>query len=215
MPARSQFKIRRDINRLNETVQHYKNKHPSLAAIAQITSEAAERVNKTWQSYQSTSIKGSKERQERNKSIKKLLNWIHEWRDVVMIRVPGAEMNIHKLPSDASTPDDVIRVAEDIIEFFKTNETNGSIRADFIKDLGDILDNARKETDEATEILPEESDTRKAYHDVSVSANKILLHGTRIVRSIFGRTSPEYKQFISRSGESDKKKSKEDSNESS
>ena len=68
-----------------------------------------------------------------------------------------------------------------------------------ISDLGDTLDNAKKETAEATAALPAESVAREVYAEACLKANSVLIRGTEIVRAIFGRTSPEYKQFIARS----------------
>jgi hypothetical protein len=212
MPLRNQSTIRRDINRLDNTVQHRKSEHPALEAISDITSEIVEKINTIWQAYQAISVQGDKERKERDLAIRKLIKWVQRWRSVIMMRIPGASDNIHKLPSKGATPDDVIRVADDIIKFINTNQSAEPFRTSAIDELGDMLENARKETDEATHILPEETATRNAYTDVCLEANSILIPGTEIIRAIFGRTSPEYKQFIARASKSEEDEIDKESN---
>ena len=47
-------------------------------------------------------------------------------------------------------------------------------------------------------IVEAEAAARTAYTEACIEANIVLVRGTEIVCSIFGRTSPEYKQFIAR-----------------
>ena len=79
-----------------------------------------------------------------------LIKWIQRWRPVILLSIPGADQNLRNLPSSGATPDDVIRVAEDMIEFMKTNTGASSFEASANTDLGDALTNAKKETTELT-----------------------------------------------------------------
>ena len=118
-----------------------------------------------------------------------------------MLSVPGADQNIKNLPSSGATPDDVIRVAEDMIDFINKKNEASSFSADANNDLNDALTNAKKETTDASAILPQEASKRQAYTEACLIANEVLVKGLDIVRAIFGRTSPEYKQFIARVSE--------------
>lgn len=198
MPTRNQSMIRRDINRLKETIQRYQDKQPALAAIADVVSAAAASVNSAWQEFQARAVAGDKEREERDSIIDTLTKWIQRWRHVLLMLVPGADMNVRQLPSSGATPDDVIRVAQDMAEFIKTNPAAESFRDTALASLGDLIARASKETAEATVALPAEAAARQAYTEACNSANTVLVRGTEVVRSIFGRTSPEYKQFIAR-----------------
>ena len=146
-------------------------------------------------------IQGDKERDEKDKAIDILIKWIQRWRPVILLSVPGADKNLKTLPSTGATPDDVIRVAEDMIEFMKTNVGASSFNASANTDLGSAITNAKKETGEATAILPQEASARSAHTDACNSANDVLVKGLDVVRAIFGGKSPEYKQFIARKSE--------------
>lgn len=208
MPSRSQAKIRRDINRLHATIQQYKDEHPPLAVLADITAAAAEAVNKAWQDYQQLAVLGDKEREERDKTIAQLKQWIKKWRPIFILFMPGAQENIKKILYSTATPDDVIRVVEDMIELMKNNPNADRFRNEALETLGDRLEVARRETSEAVAILPREVDARRIFRDACKHANVILTRGIQVVRSIFGRTSPEYKKFIARSNPSKDKEEK-------
>ena len=199
MPARNQVIIRRDINRLKEVIERTKATNPALLAISAVVTTASDKVNKAWQDYQKVAVQGDKERNERDEAINVLIKWIQRWRPIILLSVPGADKNIKNLPSTGATPDDVIRVAEDMIEFMRSNPGASSFNAPANSDLGTALTNAKKETGEATAILPQEASARQAFTDECNSANNVLVKGLDVVRAIFGATSPEYKQFIARS----------------
>ncbi|NQT27260.1 hypothetical protein HQ585_18040 [candidate division KSB1 bacterium] len=202
MPARSLKMIRRDINRLKDTIQRHKESHAALAAFEGPVSSATQKVNEAWQNYQKVAVAGDKEREERNTAIGNLLGWIQRWRPVVLLLVPGANENLRKLPSSAPTPDDVIRVAEDMVRFIQEHTGSGLDAEAALADLGDSIEETRKETRDAVAALPAESEAREAFTEACLEANPILVRGTQVVRAIFGRTSPEYKLFIARSGNS-------------
>lgn len=199
MPSRTQSMIRRDINRLRDTVERRKGESKALAAIQPAVASAAESVNKSWQQYQAAAVAGDKERAERETAVENLIEWVQRWRPVVLLLIPGAEDNIRQLPPSGATPDDLIRVAEDMVEFINSNPAAESFRSEAMETLGDKIEVAHKETAEAAAALPEEAAARQSYGEACTSANPILIRGSEIVRAIFGRTSPEYKQFIERS----------------
>lgn len=199
MPSRSQAIIRRDINRLQILIERLHETFKALAAIKSPVDNAAALVNNTWQKFQQAAVAGDKERAERDSAIATLIEWIQNWRPVVLMLVAGASSNIRQLPSSGATPDDVIRVAEDMVKFIDGNQGAEAFREDAKTELADKLESARKETQEASAALPAEAAARQAYSDASIAANNILIPGTEIIRANFGRTSPEYKQFIARS----------------
>ncbi len=198
MPIRNQSMIRRDINRLLETCERHAAAKPALAAILPTVKSAAEKVNTAWQQYQQGVIMGNKERQERDESIFPVLQWVQQWRPVIFLTVPGAEAQIRALPAKGATPDDIIRVADDMAIFIQNNPATASFKDDALNGLNKKIESARKETAEATAILPLEAVNRQAFTDACLIANTIVVSGTEIVRAIFGRTSREYKQFIAR-----------------
>ena len=199
MPVRSQEKIRRDINRLKDLIEREKNNHPSLNAILPKVSSACNDVNKTWQQYQGLSTKESKEIEERDKSIWKIKKWIQKWRPVLLIIIKGADKNLENLPSRGTTHDDTIRVAEDMAKLINENKEAASFKEFAINELGNKLENAKKELEDSTEVKPEKSNIRKKYSKNCRLANDILVKALLTVKAIFGRTSPEYKQFITKS----------------
>lgn len=205
MPSRNQSLIRRDINRLLETTERKAAEQPALAAILPVVKTAAGNVNATWQQYQQVVVTGDKERQERDDAIHSLIQWIQRWRPVIFMIVPGAETKIRALPSGAPTPDDVIRVAEDMSQFIQNMENTAAFKENALKELHQLIESARKETAEATAILPMQAMARQAFSDACINANPILINGTEIIRAIFGRTSREYKQFIARNTNTEEK----------
>lgn len=200
MPSRTLSMIRRDINRLEDTVSRHKDTHAALAAMETPVKTAAQQVNETWQHYQTTAVQGDKEREERETAIGDLLGWIQRWRPLLLLMVDGAEANLKKLPPGAPTPDDVIRVAEDMVQFIQKHSGSGLDADAAMADLADRIENARKETQEAVAALPAEDAAREAFTQACVEANPVVIRGTQVIRAIFGPTSPEYKRFIARSG---------------
>jgi hypothetical protein len=171
---------------------------PALLAIAGLVENVTDQVNNAWQTYQAASVSGDKERQERDESVSLLLDWVQSWRPVIMLVSEGAEANLRNLPAGGATPDDIILVAGDMLNFINENADMESYRERAIESLGERLENARKETAEATAALPSEVGARDAYSEACIEANAILTRSLGIVRAAFGRTSPDYKQFISR-----------------
>lgn len=206
MPARNQSIIRRDINRLKETLERNMEKSPAFGVLLPMVASAADTVNTAWQSFQNAAVTGDKERLERDQAIDKILKWIQVWRPLLMLTVPGASSNIRSLPPTGPTPDDVIRVVEDMVSFIQNNAGAESFRGAALDNLGTQLEEARKETAEATAALPAEAAARQAYADACESANTILVRGLEIVRATFGKKSKEYKQFIARSSKEEEDK---------
>ena len=136
MPSRNQTMIRRDINRLKETIERNKTGYPVLSAIYNKVVTVTDNVNKCWQEYQKVSVTGDKERTERDVAIRSLLDWIQQWRPVIMLSVDGAENNIKKLPFGGNTPDDIIRVAEDMVKFVNSNSQASEFKTPATTDLG-------------------------------------------------------------------------------
>jgi hypothetical protein len=201
--------IRRDINRLNETVERHKDAQPALAAICPAVLQASDNVNKAWQDFQAIALAGNKEREERDSAIELLIGWIQRWRPVVLLTIPGADANIKNLPSTGATPDDVIRVAEDMAKIINDNPGGQGFRESTVSDLGTALEDAKKETADATAVLPAEAEARSVYSEACLEANPVLTRGLEIVRATFGRTSPEYKQFIARAAKEEEEEEEE------
>lgn len=185
---------------MNDLIKRYSGKYAPLEAIAAIVEAVAEKVNSSYQTFQQAAVSGDKERDERDSAVGVLLTWVQDWRPVVMLIISGASDNIRNLPATGATPDDIIHVAEDMQSFIQENAEAESFRQSALDALGTKLDDAKKETTEATQALPIEAAARSAYTEACIEANTILVRGSEIVRSIFGRTSPEYKQFITRAG---------------
>jgi hypothetical protein len=196
---------------LYDIVEREKENHKVFSTMSQLVSKTTNDVNTAWQDYQAVSVQGDEERKEREEALDILIKWSQRWRYMLLMFVPGVILNIHKIPSRGATPDDFIRVAEDVIKLINSNKNAEPIRADAMEDLGDKLENAKKETAEATAILPAETHARNHLTDTCILANNILVRGTEIVRSIFGPTSPEYKQFIARASASDSEDEDDDS----
>jgi len=85
-----------------------------------------------------------------------------------------------------------------MLKFLKNNPDTGAFSENAIKDLGDKIEAAKKETDEATEALPVEVLARNHYSEACIDANTILVRSLNVIRSVFGPKSPEYKQFSQR-----------------
>ncbi|MBN2039369.1 MAG: hypothetical protein JW864_04970 [Spirochaetes bacterium] len=209
MPSRNNSMIRRDINRLAALIANSGESVPALNAVSGLVNGAAADVNSTWKAYQSAAVQGDREREERESAINVLVTWIQHWRPVILMLVPGAGKNLRTLPSKGATPDDVIRVAEDMADFMRAEPNASEFFETAEADLGDKLDNAKKETNDAAFILPDEMAARDSYSEACIEANSILVRCLHIVRSAFGSTSPEYKQFIARESSTEE----EDDNE--
>jgi hypothetical protein len=212
MPSRSQAIIRRQINRLNMLIKEQAGSVPALTAIAAIVEDITNKINNLWQAFQSAVVSGDKERQERDTAIRLLLDWVQSWRPVIMITAESAASNLRSLPAGGATPDDVILVAEDMVKFIESNADMEGCRETAIASLGGLLENARKETSEATAAYPAEAAAREAYSEACIEANTILTRCLSIVRAAFGRTSPEYKQFIARSSAKEEEEIEAESN---
>jgi hypothetical protein len=207
MPSRSQSVIRRDINRLEETMARHEEGNSSLGVLLPVVHAAAEKVNTTWQQFQAASIAGNKERKERDATIGQVVGWTKRWRPVTLLLVSGAPENLHKLPSHGTTPDQSIRIAEDLAAFIRTDKAAAGFREQALAELGTLLEDARKETREAVAAMPAEARARQNYAQACREANTVLIRGLEVIRAIFGRKSPEYKQFIARHSVSEGKKS--------
>lgn len=199
MPARNQAKIRRDINRLQAEIQRHATAQPALAAIQSYVESATDTVNARWQAFQQAAVEADRERAERATALDDVRDWVQRWRPVVLLAVPGAAANTRALPPRAGTPDDMVRVAEDLQAFINDNPSTSPFRAAALGDLAQTLNQARTEVAEASAARPMEVAARAAYSEAVLQANTVLLRGTEVVRAIFGPTSPEYKQFIARS----------------
>lgn len=198
MPARTQARIRRDLNRLAELIQKHADSKPSLKAIAVRVQSATDLVNSTWQGYQAAAVKADKERSERDRTLEQLVSWGRIWRPVVLLAVPGASENIRALPAGGATSDDAIRVVADLAAFIERNPGTADFRAAALGELGTLVEDARKEYAEAKSAAPEEDGARRAFSEAAISGNETLVRGTEVVRAVFGPKSAEYKQFIAR-----------------
>lgn len=198
MPSRNLAIIRRDINRLHDLMQEHIETEPALAAVAELVQQKKDEVNSCFQKFQSAAVTGDKERDEHDEAITILLKWIQKWRPVILTLVPGADSNLKNLPSGAATPDDIIRVAEDMVKFINSDNSAASFRAKAIDAMGDKLTSAQKETKEAIWALPVETKAQSDYTKACLDANPVLVKCLKIVKAAFGPTSPEYKQFIAR-----------------
>ena len=61
-------------------------------------------------------------------------------------------------------------------------------------------------------MLPLESVARQNYTDACNDANVVLIRGIEVIRAIFGKTSPEYKQFIAKPSAKEEEEITEESN---
>lgn len=204
MSTRSQSRIRRDINRLQEVVALHREAHPVLEAMATQVNTLTAQLNAHWKAYQEVSLRGNRERQERAQVVEKLRAWLQQWRPVVLINVPGAEANLRKLPTRAATPDDLLRAVEDLRDLIHTKPTAAPFREGALHALGTLVDDARREVQDATVVLSEEKRARQDLRESSHAANTLVAHTMDILRSLFGKSSPEYRQFLTRTNTSEK-----------
>jgi hypothetical protein len=198
MPTRSQVRIRRDLNRLDALLAKHEDQ-PALAVLRVDVSAAAWLVNRSFQFLQEAAVTGDRERNERDAAVEKVRNWVQQWRPVVLIKIPAAAANVRQLPARGATPDDQIRVAEDLRNLIATNPGAESFRDAALEALGDRLEQAARETNEATSALPAEAGAQAALTEATLSGNELLVRALDIVRAVFGPTSPEYRQFMMRS----------------
>ncbi len=199
MPARSQIRIRRDLNRLNELVAQHAATQPALAAVRGPVEAVTAEVNRCFQAYQQTAVAADRERTERDQAVANLRNWVQQWRPVVLMMVPGASANLRQLPSSGATLDDQIRVAEDLRNLLAASPGAASFRDAALAALGDQIDVVQKEYGEAATALPAEAGARAALTETTLAGNEVLVRSLDIVRAVFGSKSPEYKQFVVRS----------------
>ena len=198
MPTRSQARVRRDINRLNDLVVQHGPEQPALAAVGPVVAAATEDMNIRWRAYQAASVAADRERGERDSALGRALGWIQRWRPVVLMLVPAAAENLSKLPASGATADDTLRVAQDLLSFINERQSMEAYRQAAVDDLGDGLTVAQRELAEASAAGPAEAAAREAFSAASLHANEILVRGSQIVRAIFGATAPEYKQLVVR-----------------
>lgn len=199
MPSRTLIRVRRDINRLESTIEEFKDTQPALAALEPLVKGQAALVNSNWRRYQAAAVKGDKERAERDTALGRLHDWMAAWRPIVLYTVPGAEQNVRALPPSGATPDDLIRAAGDLAQFIKENPATTSYRKGALDALGDLLVQAQKETDQANSALPAEVAARAAFTEAATAANPLVVRGSEVVRALFGAHSPQYRQFIEHS----------------
>ena len=112
--------------------------------------------------------------------------------------VPGAATSIPVLPTAKGTPDEVVRIASDLVAYMKREPRAAALADAAISALGDALDVARTEVAEATLAVGQEAIAREALGAAASAANDVLVHGSAVVRAVFGAKSPQYKQFIGR-----------------
>lgn len=213
MPLRSQAKIRRDINRLHALIGEHRAVHAELDAIEPEVSASTTLVNETWRAYQDAAVTASKEIRERNVAITDLLRWSRSWRNVVVIKVPGARENIRELPATGATPDDLVRLATDLQVLIVTRPQAAAFKEKAIAQLGTKIEDASRETKEATLAVPAKQAARTAYARATAEANLLLVEASDIVRNVFGPKSREYKQFIARATATEEAEDDRDSDE--
>ncbi len=162
MPSRSQTRIRRDINRLSELLSRQDTNDPALFALKPLVNGASQLANERWQAYQQASVTATKEREERNQALGALTNWLRKWRPLLALMVPGVDSNLRRLPATGTTPDDLIRAAEDLAVFIQRDPGAEHVRSPTLEALGNGIEAARKETEEAAHALPIEAGAREA-----------------------------------------------------
>lgn len=197
MATRNNDQIRRGINRLDATVDAHPE-FPSLAAIKPDVNSSAGSVNNTWNNLQMLTLQGGAERGARNILVTDVFSWVKQWRPVILIKIPSAESSLRALPNSGATPDEVVMVALDMVGIIKKNPDLNVIAEEALKKEAVILE-ADKKVKSANVLLGQEKAAQLAYTDACLSANSVLVRGSEVVRALFGRTSPEYKRFITKS----------------
>lgn len=211
MPSRSQKMIRRDTNRLSALIDEHAPVHAELAAIQTDVTDAATNVNGKWRAYQAAAIASSKETGERDTVVAALLKWSRSWRGVVAIKIKGAAANIHEIPANGATPDDVAQQANDIKEIIVTNPAAEPFRENALAQLGTKIEDAKRETAEASIAVPAKQKAADEFAHATLEANTLLVEGSKVIRNIFGEKSREYKQLIKRANT--KEEAKDDADE--
>lgn len=196
MPSRNQALVRRHINRLQAELSRHLDTQPGLAALHPIVTQHAEQLNQAWQDYLSIVQTGDQERVERDNAIDQLFVWVRIWRPLTLTILPTAKQSLKDMPTQNATPTDIIAVAKDLLHFLEEKEALANIREQAVTGLGTKLEDAIRETDEATASLRLEDVAQEHYSELSVEANRVLVHGLSMIRAIFGSTSPVYRQFI-------------------
>ena len=210
MARRNNAMIRRDIKRLVALIEEKGSETPALAAVSGDVKEAASRIDIAWKVFQALSVKGDKDRAERDDAMDSLLSWIQQWRPVILVKIPGADMNLKTLPPKGATPDETVTVAEDMIDFMKSATVSAAFIAGAEADLGTRLEIAKALINAASDTLFMEEGAEADFTEACQFANPILVKTLKIVRSAFGPTAREYKQFIARESSDDEEDSTAD-----
>ena len=195
--------IREDINRLNELVSKYSSTEEALADIVNTVSFAANKLNTAWKSYQVMAVLGEKERSERDDAIVALTDAVQHWLVEIITKAP--ELNVKNIPNTRATLEDTMALAEDLILFFTDKKGELAFAGSAMLDITEKLNNTKKEISEAQAIMPLEAECRYTYTEACVDANTVLKMSLDIVRTVFGRTSPEYRQFLEHNTPKDNK----------
>ena len=198
MTVRSQSTIRRDIRRLEAILTEHEKAQPVFAALRPIVVERAAALDEAVRTFAAASIDGDRERSERDSATQRLAKWVRTWRPAVLAIVPGAATSIPVLPTAKGTPDEVVRIASDLVAYMKREPRAAALADAAISALGDALDVARTEVAEATLAVGQKAIAREALGAAASAANDVLVHGSAVVRAVFGAKSPQYKQFIGR-----------------
>jgi hypothetical protein len=198
MPSRTLPLIRRHINRLCATVSRNVEKSAAFQAALGLIQKKTDEVNQAYQRLQAAVVSGNREREERETAIGRLLDTLQVWRPLILMAVPGANESIRALPPGAPTVDELVQLGKDMISFIENNDATAGFREDALREISESVEAAAKESGEARVALGEEKAAAEAYTEACDSANTVLVRGTEMVRSYFGATSPEYKQFIQR-----------------
>jgi hypothetical protein len=211
MAKRNNSQIRRDINRLNTTIQRH-TEIPSLTAIAKDVSEIASKVDGTYRSYQLLVVQGNSERSARDTIMIEVSKWMQEWRPVVLLKIPGAQDSIRALPNSGVTPDDIISVAKDLLELVKVHPEAKEFSEKALEKEPLIIE-ADTKVSNAASLFTQEREALRLFSAACTEANNILVRGSEIVRTVFGKTSPEYKKLISKTSVSDSENDTTDDND--
>lgn len=196
MPTRSLTTIRKDITRLAALIEREKAAHPVLVAMAPVIAGHAAALDEASRTVTEISVRAARERDERTDAVDLLYRWVRTWRPAVLVLVPGAAKSLLELPTASGSPDDILRVAQDLHAFLLRDPAAEPLRAAAIAELGHQLGLTETEISEATRALADEAAARERQTRLATAANEALVHTLAIVRTLFGATSPQYKQFI-------------------
>lgn len=196
MPVRSQAIVRKDIHRLVDLIAAESPAHPVLAAVKPTIEAHVVAVDAAYQTLTGVAVRAARERDERDAAIDRLSRWVRTWRPATLAIVPGAAASLLELPTAKGSADQIVRIAEDLKAFIERDPKAEPLRLPSLTELGTLLDVATKEASEATLALAEEAAAREGVARSTNAANDSLVHTLSIVRTLFGPTSPQYKQFI-------------------